>query len=356
MARRSEGTIETTDNTSGHKNVDIGNVAHQEKPSRKRARTSFQKSGSLKAKAQDVDNSPHSARKIEPIKKPNSKERMPEEFRRVKGKRGLLEWLAKEVPFDVILEIFCCVEPGDLLCLSRTSKDLRTILMSRRYEYIWRSARENVDGLPPRPDDLNEPQYAHLLFDAYCYICKRKGCENILWTFRARVCLKCSTFLQDNVEYLSRQPAAYRDLGILPSEYVQIGGQRILVGSNKYAQKFETEFRLLRTELEREEWIKQKEKDLEAIQEHAVLCIQWRKSTLSNRSKELDALRTERKENIIARLSIHGWAMRHYLWTRSIRTTSLPIGWSTKQKRSQITIGAYERRAGGSLIKTPETS
>jgi hypothetical protein len=74
-------------------------------------------------------------------------------------------------------------------------------------------------------------------------------------------------------------------LGILPSEYVQVGQgeffhdasilalvshvllDRILVGSNKYATKFETEFRLLRTGLEQEEWILQKQKELEAIQE-----------------------------------------------------------------------------------------
>ncbi|KAE9386167.1 hypothetical protein BT96DRAFT_839662, partial [Gymnopus androsaceus JB14] len=44
--------------------------------------------------------------------------------------------------------------------LTRTSKDLRNILMTKSSESIWRTARSNVEGLPPLPDDLSEPHYA----------------------------------------------------------------------------------------------------------------------------------------------------------------------------------------------------
>ncbi|KAJ3884202.1 hypothetical protein GG344DRAFT_60744, partial [Lentinula edodes] len=44
------------------------------------------------------------------------------------------------------------------------------ILMSKSTSDVWRAARENVVGLPPLPSDLNEPQYAHLIFDAYCHV------------------------------------------------------------------------------------------------------------------------------------------------------------------------------------------
>ncbi|KAJ4467879.1 hypothetical protein J3R30DRAFT_3306146, partial [Lentinula aciculospora] len=73
-------------------------------------------------------------------------------------------------------QIFCVFDPDDLVRLARTSKDLRGILMSKSSEAIWRSARANVKGLPPRPDDLNEPQYAHLLYEAYCYV-SSKSCK-----------------------------------------------------------------------------------------------------------------------------------------------------------------------------------
>lgn len=42
--------------------------------------------------------------------------------------------------------------------------------MSKSSESIWRTARENVEGLPPRPNDLNEPQYAHLCYESYCHV------------------------------------------------------------------------------------------------------------------------------------------------------------------------------------------
>ncbi|KAF9071236.1 hypothetical protein BDP27DRAFT_536276 [Rhodocollybia butyracea] len=94
---------------------------------------------------------------------------MPEHFRKVRGKLGLLERLVKDVPLEVIFEIFCYLEPGDLLRLARTSRDLRGILMSKTSGNIWYTARGNVKDLPPLPKDLNEPQYAHLLFESYCH-------------------------------------------------------------------------------------------------------------------------------------------------------------------------------------------
>ncbi|KAJ3765092.1 hypothetical protein FB446DRAFT_623413, partial [Lentinula raphanica] len=68
-------------------------------------------------------------------------------------------------------QIFTRLEPRDLLALARTSKILREALMNRKAEGIWRVARENYDGgLPPLPTDLNEPQFARLIFDAHCHV------------------------------------------------------------------------------------------------------------------------------------------------------------------------------------------
>ncbi|EEB91276.1 hypothetical protein MPER_10394, partial [Moniliophthora perniciosa FA553] len=78
--------------------------------------------------------------------------------RRVRGKRGVLEKLAKDTPMDVVLEIFKYLLPLDILNLARTSKDLRAILMTRSSLPIWRAARKNVPGLPPISSDLSEAQ------------------------------------------------------------------------------------------------------------------------------------------------------------------------------------------------------
>jgi hypothetical protein len=60
----------------------------------------------------------------------------------------------------------------DILHLSRTSHELRDLLMARSSASVWRNARRNIVGLPPLPFDLDEPQYANLAFDSYCHVCR----------------------------------------------------------------------------------------------------------------------------------------------------------------------------------------
>lgn len=42
--------------------------------------------------------------------------------------------------------------------------------MNRTAQWIWQRARTNVKGLPDCPDDITEPQYAHLAFDPQCHV------------------------------------------------------------------------------------------------------------------------------------------------------------------------------------------
>lgn len=154
--------------------------------------------------------------------------------RTVRGKRGGLDKLTA-MPLDVVFEvrlwmfsgkydiqlepdsgavpqILCYLHPGDLLNLARTSKDFRELLMSRRSMSFWKAARQNVEDLPPCPEDMSEPAYANLLFRTNCYVslllflmrhadtvssfvlqhCSRAGCDQIYWDCRARYCKNCS--------------------------------------------------------------------------------------------------------------------------------------------------------------------
>ncbi|KAF9065159.1 hypothetical protein BDP27DRAFT_1425096 [Rhodocollybia butyracea] len=298
MAPRSKK--KSTDSTRKHdKTTGKKTLKDEGKPLRKRARASTQKSASSKSKVQNVDDPENESKK-----KLNMKKGRPDDFPRFQENPGCLERLLKDIPSEMVLEVFCSAEPGDLLCLSRTSKQFRAILMSKRFEYIWRAARQNI-GLPPPPHDLNEPQFAHLVFDdVYCYICKRKGRENILWTFRARVCPKCAaSALPDCDSSYWDQPEEYCLLDILPSESVHCP---LCIGSYKYAREFKAEFKALRSEVEREEWMSRKEEELKANREHAQLCAQWFRSTLSTRSKELDADFCY-LNSIITRFDATGW-------------------------------------------------
>ncbi|KIY67620.1 hypothetical protein CYLTODRAFT_490456 [Cylindrobasidium torrendii FP15055 ss-10] len=97
-----------------------------------------------------------------------------------------------EMPEDIICEIFSSLEPIDLLCLARTSKVLRSFLMSRRSEYIWRAAREGMDGLPPPPTGSSEPAYASFLLDTHCQKCETSETDYTDWVSRIRLCARCA--------------------------------------------------------------------------------------------------------------------------------------------------------------------
>ncbi|KAG6820465.1 hypothetical protein H0H93_016760 [Arthromyces matolae] len=91
----------------------------------------------------------------------------------VSRKRGKLESIA-QFPLDVLFEIFGQLDPLDVLNLSRTSKALRNILMSRSSQFIWKRARAHIEGLPDCPTDMSEPAYANLVFSPFCNVSATK--------------------------------------------------------------------------------------------------------------------------------------------------------------------------------------
>lgn len=42
--------------------------------------------------------------------------------------------------------------------------------MDRSSTFVWKTARQQVKGLPACPADLTEPEYANLLFYARCHV------------------------------------------------------------------------------------------------------------------------------------------------------------------------------------------
>ncbi|KAK0209115.1 hypothetical protein DFS33DRAFT_1485350 [Desarmillaria ectypa] len=81
-------------------------------------------------------------------------------------------------------------DPLDLLQLSSTIKDLRTVLLQHSSTFVWKRARQNVEELPPSPDDLTEPKFAHLLFDNHCASYLRHT-THVQWESRTKYCRKC---------------------------------------------------------------------------------------------------------------------------------------------------------------------
>ncbi|GAW01361.1 hypothetical protein F5879DRAFT_1066169 [Lentinula edodes] len=233
---------------------------------------------------------------------------VPKQFRRIRGKFGLLERLTKDVPLEIVLEIFCYLNPHELLRLAQTVKFIRSILMCKSSASIWRIARGNVGDLPPLPEDLSEPQYAHLLYEPFCQICNRE-CDNVLWMFRMRCCESCaeSTFPLYDKKFLARQPPEFRKHRILPRQSVRLNGWPISIGNDEIAARFKAEFQHLQTPEEQNTWIASKKHELQVKEEHAHLCTLWQTARLDKREKEQENLLERRKDAILIRLAEIGW-------------------------------------------------
>ncbi|KAF8602613.1 hypothetical protein BDV93DRAFT_509159 [Ceratobasidium sp. AG-I] len=67
--------------------------------------------------------------------------------------------------------IVTCLKAEELLFLARTTKHFRRVLMKRSSACIWRRALEDLEGLPPCPPTMTEPQYIALIFTEDCSSC-----------------------------------------------------------------------------------------------------------------------------------------------------------------------------------------
>ncbi|ESK83287.1 hypothetical protein Moror_15047 [Moniliophthora roreri MCA 2997] len=95
-------------------------------------------------------------------------------------RQGTLE-LMKEIPIDVLFEVFGHLEPHELLQLARTSKDLRKMLMSRSSSSVWKTSRKNA-GIPDPVPPMSEPAFANLLFNPICHFCHTTRVPQICWS------------------------------------------------------------------------------------------------------------------------------------------------------------------------------
>lgn len=124
---------------------------------------------------------------ISPQKRKGAR-KTPRKTPRLKGKQSSLNFV--DFPLDIVYEVCRVVgyskskslfsmdrelqianylHPCDLLNLARLSKDFHGFFLSRSTAYVWRRALNEVK-LPPCPEDLCEPEYASLIFDAFCMV------------------------------------------------------------------------------------------------------------------------------------------------------------------------------------------
>ena len=78
----------------------------------------------------------------------------------------------------LVRQVVSHLHPKDLLQLSRSSRQLHSLLMTGNATPYWRAARRGIE-LPDGPPVINEAQYASLMFEYMCTVSTRAAAQAI---------------------------------------------------------------------------------------------------------------------------------------------------------------------------------
>ncbi|OBZ71446.1 hypothetical protein A0H81_08517 [Grifola frondosa] len=229
----------------------------------------------------------------------------------IRCRRGGLKDIAN-MPLDIVFEIFMYLDPSDLLHLARTSKDLRTILMNRSSEYVWKASRQQARNLPERPPFLSEPAFANLLFSPHCHKCLQGNIRKVEWDFFVRYCKKCSEKTithKCGVEAMQLCPdlhprhvlTSLRDQGMF---YHVTEVKDLLRSWRKFS------------DYEKAAFVKKQKLHVEELRRYASLLRTWDTDKSRQRADELADIKNERLKMIKEYLRKEGWGPELDFWGR----------------------------------------
>ncbi|KAG9077510.1 hypothetical protein FRC06_008874, partial [Ceratobasidium sp. 370] len=225
-------------------------------------------------------------------------------IKRGRGNRGKLKGLMN-MPIEVFTEIAKYLYPLDLILLSRANKFFRQLLLSRTATQTWRHVLTNVDGLPPCPEELCEPQYAALMFTKYCSMCGKQAPRPMDPRLLVRLCVTCRDQQVCHV--------AQEDFGLIPMSSTILPakkGRRYWFCLRHDATALHGELDALRLAGDRMAtslWIKRKKQEMEQRTNNAQPLIKFLEQQETEQSDSLVMRRGQREEAIRSRLLGLGW-------------------------------------------------
>ncbi|EKM55666.1 uncharacterized protein PHACADRAFT_209187 [Phanerochaete carnosa HHB-10118-sp] len=227
-------------------------------------------------------------------------------------KRGKLSGLTS-MPLDVVIEVVMHLEPYDLLSLARTTKIFRQFLMSNSSAFLWTAARDNLEGYPPCPEDMNEPALASFLYTNYCSRCLKPNVKWIYWDLRARYCKSCAVELGPSLEGMMTLRYLFKQA--LPDTIPELNERQLalwfFIPSFNYKFR-ESEINELRDALRErpekyKEVLEERLKRMRQIRACISVMQGWYDQKLKAREEELRAIRSDRYAGIMDRLRELGW-------------------------------------------------
>ncbi|KAF9071899.1 hypothetical protein BDP27DRAFT_1262172, partial [Rhodocollybia butyracea] len=229
----------------------------------------------------------------------------------------------KNMPLDICFEIFCHLEPLDLLILSRSVKTFGTYLRKKSSALIWATARANVHGFPPRIQGMSEIRYASLMFDNDCEGCHHRHttAKDIHWNMQMRICSHCqqppkdgriprSFVVSDMLEFEFQPPLIRKHdfLYHIPHQNQKWLPEVVSAYLAQYEEMVHDEASFQQWQLKmraetkiRQQWHHQ------YLTKWVQVCKRRRERQERHRSKEIDKIRSTRYSVIWSRLLALGW-------------------------------------------------
>ncbi|KAI0373296.1 hypothetical protein BV20DRAFT_1050199 [Pilatotrama ljubarskyi] len=236
------------------------------------------------------------------------------------------------LPFDVFFEILSHLRPIDILRLSRTSKELRSMLLSRASRHIWIAARRNIlPQMPDCPDHMSEARYAQLGFERDCDACGGKQSLRLDYATPVKLCSAC---WRENVKKggdLARQTGLNRNaqrevLNLLPAAGVWNAEPFTSVNQTSKTMYYEPEFiavakryQDLRQDKKKNAlkyWIEERQAATllrsNASDSHSIAAINWENHVQTERRLNEQRLQQERETAIEEKLRGLGYGRSEY--------------------------------------------
>ncbi|KAI0336469.1 hypothetical protein GY45DRAFT_1291308 [Cubamyces sp. BRFM 1775] len=219
--------------------------------------------------------------------------------------RGALQRLMK-LPLEVVYLVIENLELRDVLSLARTDKAFRGMLMSQRAKGFWQAAIANTPGLPSCPPNMEEPQYAHLLYDSMCHGCGRGKTSKILFHWGVRYCKDCLPLrVIDQRELAPFFNEVQQKTGVAKPLYVTMDGEIHLREVEGFREKWDA---LEGDEAGRKRLAEDSAKQVVLRRTHASACAQWKSNLGYARRAENKSIKAARLAAIKERLREEGYA------------------------------------------------
>ncbi|TRM64474.1 hypothetical protein BD626DRAFT_491940 [Schizophyllum amplum] len=219
----------------------------------------------------------------------------------------------RELPLEILFQIFENVEPIDLLQFARTTKHLRGILMSKTVLNIWKRSLERLPGGENPPlHVVSAPELVNVVFGRVCHLCPNSDATIVWWAMRRRFCSPCTDLRKHFVPTSNCGPSSslkYRHsyLLLLPILHTSPPNcQRYCV---EQLERMDADFLAVqgRPEEDRDLFVK-KQAACRQINSAGTLCEQWDMCVSRAHEREVRKIIEQRRKDIIDRLSALGWA------------------------------------------------